>query len=159
MTPLAAWEAFKAGRKMVTLVAVLIAAATVYVWWQNAENNRLSLIAAADRICEASGVPFRPEGVPSREWGLTCLEKVRWLRDVESDLATESLTTAIDAMNTRAAKESADAARAATMARRTDERVQRMEQADAAVKDDIVGPSWAGSVNDLGGLRPALPAG
>lgn len=158
MNPAAAWEAFKAGRKLLTLVAVLVAAATVYVWWQTAEKNRTSLIAAADGICEAAGQPFRPQGVENRDWGLTCLERVRWLRRVETDLANESLNTAIDAMNDQAAKVNADASRAASMARRTDQRLQRMEQADAAVQDDIVGPSWAGSVNDLGGLRPAIPS-
>ncbi len=153
MNPLAIFDTLGKARKMLTLLAVVMAAATVYVWWQNAERNRLTLMAAADNICEAAGVPFRPEGVRHRDWGLACLTEVRRLSKVESDLQSASMTAAIQAMNERADLETRDAARAAEMARRTDQRVQNMEAADAAIEGDRAGPGWASALNELGGLR------
>jgi hypothetical protein len=140
-------------RKAATLGVMMLAAAFIYVWWQEAARDRASLIAATDGICEAAGEPFRPEGRPKREWGLSCIVAVRRLRQMETDLTRGSLTAAIDAMEARAGKEATDAALAREAAMRTDQRVQRMEAADAAVQDDITTGDWAAAVNELGGLR------
>ncbi len=140
-------------RKAITLVVVLGAAATIYVWWQNAENNRRSLIAAADGICEAAGSPFRPQGVKNSEWGLACLVEVRRLREVESQIAARSLDAMLADLERREGKEAADAALAAVLSKRTADAVLRMERADAAVEQDRVGGDWAAAVNELGGMR------
>lgn len=153
MTPAALLALWGSSRKILTLVAVLIAAATVYVWWQNAERDRDSLIAAADGICEAAGEPFRPQGARKREWGVACLAEVRRLHEVEAATISGSLDAAITAMETRAGKEATDAELARLAAQRTDLRVQQMEAADAAVANDRAGASWACSVNGVGGLR------
>lgn len=146
----AKWDAY---RKAATLVAVLVGAATVYVWWQAAAADKASLIAASDAICEASGSPFRPEGARKREWGSSCLTEVRRLRAIDVDLAKGNVETLLAEAERRAGKESVDAALAARMSERTAAAVQRMEAADAAVQDDVATGAWAGSVNELGGLR------
>lgn len=140
-------------RKALTLGAVLVAAATMYVWWQTDRADRLSLITAADNICEAAGAPFRPEGVSRRQWGQVCIAEVRRLRQLEADVTQGSLSAAIAAMEAREGKQATDAALAAAAALRTDQRLQNMEAADAAVQNDVTTGAWAGSVNDLGGLR------
>lgn len=147
---LAFWQAH---RKLLTGLALLIAAAALWALWQTAERNRESLIGAADRICEASGAPFRPDGVARREWGLACLDEVRALRAFKAETVSGSLDVALEAMERRQGKEAADAALAAALARRNQETLERMEAADAAVEGDQVGGPWACAVNDLAGLR------
>lgn len=144
-------------RKMLTLVAVLVGAATVYVWWQAADRDRASLIAASDAICAASGVAFRGEGQKRREWGVDCLHEVTRLRAVDVDLAKGNVEALLAEAERRAGKESVDAALAARMSERTAAAVLRMEAADAAVQDDVATGAWAGSVNDLAGLRNGRP--
>lgn len=147
---LAHWNAY---RKLATLAAVIVAAAALYVWWQNAARDRDSLIAAADTICAAAGPEFRPEGVDKRQWGAACLDEVRRLRAVDVDLAKGNVEALLAEAERRAGKESVDAALAAEMSKRTAEAVEQMEAANAAVEDDRVGPGWAAAVNELGGLR------
>lgn len=140
-------------RKLLTAFALLLATAAMWVAWREAERHRESLTAAADRICEASGVAFRPEGVTRRDWGLACLQKVRDLRGFKDETISGSLDVALDAMERQQGREAADAALAAAMARRNQETLERMEAADAAVEGDRVGGEWACAVNDLAGLR------
>jgi len=153
MSPLAAWELLKHGRKWLTLLAVLIAAATVYVWWQAAARDRDSLIAAADNICAASGASFRPEKVKPEAWGKACLAEVTRLRAFELGVANASAAELIEAMERRDGKAATDAALAAEFARRTNQHLLEMEKADAAVQGDRVGGDWAVGLNNLGRLR------
>lgn len=140
-------------RKLLTLVMVMVGAVVMYLFWQEAERNRLSLIAAADGICEAGGQPFRPADVKSPEWGVACLDQVRHLRAVQDAIKDGSIAAMLADLERREGKEAADAALAAVLSKRTADAVLRMEQADAAVEQDQVGGDWAAAVNELGGLR------
>lgn len=147
-------------RQLLTLLAVLVAAASIYVWWQAAERDRASLISAADNICEASGAPFRTEVVdgevrdlPKKRWGVACLAEVRRLQAVESQVTTASLDALLADLAEREGKEAVDAALAARMSKQAADAVARMEAADAAVENDQIGPGWVCALNDLGGLH------
>jgi len=147
-------EGVKAGRKLLTLLAVMGVAGGLYVWGESATRDRDSLTRWGDQACEAAASPFRPKGVKKRQWGAACLIEIRRLAQVERDLKQGSLDALLDDLERREGKEAADAALAAAMSKRTAEVVARMEAADAAVQeDDRVGAGWAAAVNELGGLR------
>lgn len=142
-------------RALIALLLVAALAATAYAFWKKAEADRNSLIRAADNICAATGPdwPFRPEGVEKRQWGVTCLERVRHLARFERDTVAGSLDVALEHIERQQGREAADAALARIYSQRAALALENMEAADAAVQDDVVGPGWAAGVNDLGGLR------
>ena len=153
MSPLAAIEALKAGRKLLTLLAVASAAGGLYVWGETARRDRDGLIVWSDLTCTAAGSEFRPADAKKRQWGVACLAEVKRLVDVEQALKTQNIVTLLADLERREGKEAADATLAAAMAQRTADAVARMEAADAAVQGDRVGSGWAAAVNELGGLR------
>lgn len=153
MSPLAAIEALKAGRKLLTLLAVASAAGGLYVWGETARRDRDALIVWSDLTCTAAGSEFRPAAAKKRQWGVACLAEVKRLVDLEQALKTQNIVTLLADLERREGKEAADAALAAAMAQRTADAVARMEAADAAVQGDRVGSDWAAAVNELGGLR------
>lgn len=150
----------KSARTFLTLAVVLVAAATLYVWWQGAETARLKALAErndlwsrAVNICEAAGLPFSPTGTQRPDAGVACLQTVRELRAFRRETVTGSLDVALAAIERQRGKEAADAALALAYGQRASEALSRMEAADAAVEDDRVGGGWAAAVNELGGLR------
>lgn len=154
MTPAEAMAAIRAGRKMLTLLAVMGVAGGLYVWGETARRDRDQLAVWGDLTCTAAGSEFRPAKVKKRQWGVACLAEVRRLGRIEGDLAKGSADALIAALDERMGKEAADAALAAVMSKRAADAAARMEAADAAVQeDDRVGAGWACAVNDLGGLR------
>lgn len=153
MTPAAAIEALRAGRKMLTLLAVASAAAGLYVWGETGRRDRDALIVWGDLTCAAAGSEFRPDEVKKRQWGVACLAEVKRLVEVEKALKAQNLETLLADLERREGKEAADAALAAVMSQRAADAVARMEAADAAVEGDRVGSDWAAAVNELGGLR------
>jgi len=147
-------------RQWLTLLAVLIAAATIYVWWQRAEAGRLDLIARADGICEAAGTPFRTALIKGRtvtlrqkHWGVACLAEARRLNAIPDQLNAASLDAMLEDLERREGREAVDAALANRQSKRAADAVARMEAADAAVLDDKTTGAWAGAVNDAAGLR------
>ncbi|WP_436355687.1 hypothetical protein [Brevundimonas sp. CEF1] len=153
MTPAAAIEALKAGRKMLTLLVVASAAAGLYVWGETARRDRDALIVWSDLTCTAAGSEFRPAETKKRQWGVACLAEVKRLAAVEEAVKTQNLEALLADLERREGKEAADAALAAVMSQRAADAVVRMEAADAAVEGDRVGSDWAAAVNELGGLR------
>jgi hypothetical protein len=160
MSPLSAVlalpAAFHAGRKLLTLLLVLVAAATIYVQWQVAEHEKRDLKTRAERICAATAgatpaVPF--VNGKRGDWGVACLDRVSQLALFRAQTVEGSLSEAIKDLDARNGKQSTDAALAAAYAARTNDTLKRMEEADAAIQNDRVGPGWAAAVNDLGGLR------
>lgn len=145
--------ALHAGRKMLTLLAVLAVAASIYVWLQAAKADRAQLLAQAREICTAAGVPFQPDGAKQADWGKACQGRVTYLASFRAQTVEGSLTDALAAMEARDGKQATDAALAAAMSKRTATAVENMEAANAAVQGDVVGPGWACAVNELAGLR------
>lgn len=161
MPPIASLIAgIKSARTFLTLAVVLVAAATLYVWWQGAETARLKALAErndlwsrAVNLCEAAGMPFSPTGTARENAGVACLQTVRELRAFQGETVTGSLDAALAAIERQRGKETADAALALAYGQRAADALSRMEAADAAVEDDRVGGGWAAAVNELGGLR------
>lgn len=149
----AAIEAIKAGRKLLTLLAVMVVAGGLYVWGEKARRDRDGLIVWADLACTAAEAEFRPEGAKKRQWGAACLAEVKRLTEVEAQVKQRSLDALLNDLERREDKDAADAALAAVLSKRTVAAVERMEAADAAVEGDRVGGGWAAAVNELGGLR------
>lgn len=146
-------ETLKAGRKLLTLLAVMGVAGGLYVWGERAARDRDSLTVWSDLACTAAGAEFRPEGVKKRQWGAACLAEIKRLAEVEAQVKQGSLDALLADLERREGKEAADAALAAVLSKRTVEAVERMEAADAAVEGDRVDGGWAAAVNELGGLR------
>ncbi len=144
---------FRANRRFLTLLVLLIGAATVYFWLEKAKGDRALLLSQAREICATVNVPFQPEGSRQKDWGRLCNRRVAELVDYQDKVQSGSLDAMLADLERREGKQAADAALAAVYAKRATDALTRMEAADAAVKDDRVGGDWAAAVNDLAGLR------
>lgn len=144
---------FRANRRFLTLLVLLIGAATVYFWLEKAKGDRALLLSQAREICATVNVPFQPEGSRQKDWGRLCNKRVAELVDYQDKVQSGSLDAMLADLERREGKQAADAALAAVYAKRATDALTRMEAADAAVKDDRVGGDWAAAVNDLAGLR------
>lgn len=158
MSGIFAW--LKLHRLGTTLFVVMAVCGAFYVQWQlnaaeraRAELDRATLISAADRICEAVNVPFRPEGVRPAEWGTACLIEARRVGRIESDLNAGTADALLQGLDARMGKEAADALLAAAYAKRAAEAVEDLEKANAAIEGDVATGAWAGAINDAAGLR------
>lgn len=144
---------FRANRRFLTLLVLLIGAATVYFWLEKAKGDRALLLSQAREICATVNVPFQPEGSRQKDWGRLCNRRVAELVDYQDKVQSGSLDAMLADLERREGKQAADAALAAVYAKRATDALTRMEAADAAIKDDRVGGGWAAAVNELGGLR------
>ncbi|MBU1522122.1 MAG: hypothetical protein KJ728_11955 [Alphaproteobacteria bacterium] len=150
---LTALALFRANRRFLTLLVLLIGAATVYFWLEKAKADRDLLLVQAREICATVNVPFQPEGSRQKDWGRLCNKRVAELVDYQDKVQSGSLDAMLADIERREGKQAADAALAAVYAKRATDALTRMEAADAAVQDDHVGGDWAAAVNDLAGLR------
>lgn len=114
--------------------------------------DRNAVVTWADKACLASGSSFAAPKAKDR--GAACLKAIQALQAFKVDALASSNSALLDHVNDQAAKQSTDATAARRAAERTLAATQRMEKADAAVEGDRVGGDWAGSFNDLAGLRP-----
>lgn len=158
MSALFAW--LKLHRLGTTLFVVMAVCAAFYVQWQTAATaaaraatDRETLIGAADRICEAVNMPFRPDGVKRPQWGVACLNEARRVGRIESDLNAGTADALLQGLDARMGREAADALLAAAYAKRAAEAVEDLEKANAAVEGDVATGAWAGAINDAAGLR------
>lgn len=150
----------KLHRLPATLLLVMAVCGAFYVQWQTASlaaakaaADRESLIGAADRICEAVNMPFRPEGVIRTDWGVACLHEARRVGRIESDLNAGTADALLQGLDARLGKEAADALLAAAYAKRAAEAAEELEKANAAIEGDLATGAWAGAINDAAGLR------
>lgn len=152
MTFAAAWAAVQSARKIITLAAVLVSAAAIYVWGESGHRDARSVSAWARLTCSAAGQEFQ-EGGHKRQWGTSCHAEVQRLGQLERDLQSGSLEALLAEVERRDGKQAADMALATAWARRAAQAAERMEQVDGAVSEDHVDGRWACAVNDLGGMR------
>lgn len=150
---LAALALFRANRRFLTLLVLLIGAAAAYFWLEKAKADRALLLTQAREICATANVPFQPEGSRQKDWGRLCNKRVADLVDYQDKVQSGSLDAMLADLERREGKQAADAALAAVYAKRATDALTRMEAADAAVENDHVGGDWAAAVNDLAGLR------
>lgn len=150
---LTALALFRANRRFLTLLVLLIGAAAAYFWLEKAKADRALLLIQAREICATVNVPFQPEGSRQKDWGRLCNRRVAELVDYQDKVQSGSLDAMLADLERREGKQAADAALAAVYAKRATDALTRMEAADAAVENDHVGGDWAAAVNDLAGLR------
>lgn len=143
-----------------TLFLIMAVCGAFYVQWQlsataaaRAAADRASLIAFGDMVCEAINAPFRPEGVKRPMWGAACLIEARRVGALESDLNAGTAEALLQGLDQRMGKEATDALLAAAYAKRAADAADRLENANAAVQDDVATGAWAGAINDRAGLR------
>lgn len=115
------------------------------------------LIVKGDRICDAAGVLFRPEGSKFEAWGGECLTRVRYLAKFEFDALKASHTAMQQAMAETAEKSARHQRQLQINTTRRQQAREAMEVEDAKVVGDEVGGSWFARLNRSAGLRP--PAG
>lgn len=161
---IAAFLAFiGANRKMLTLVLALAIGAGFYVQWQaaaieraNAATNAARLLGYSDTVCAALGVVAPAESAAKAErdgWATLCLAEAQRLGAIEEDLAEGTAESLLAGLDARLGQEAADALLAAALAKRAAEAAERLENANAAVENDVATGAWAGAINDAAGLR------
>lgn len=152
-----------ANRRMLTLLLALGIGAAFYVQWQaaaldrsRAATNAANLLGYSDTVCAALGVvaPAKTAGKADRDrWATACLAEAQRLGAIEEDLAQGTADSLLSGLDARMGKEQADALLAAALAKRAAEAAERLEDANAAVENDVARGAWAGAINDAAGLR------
>lgn len=170
MTALIALRAWVIGEsRWLTLFAVAIAGAWLYVQFGHVSADRDRFRQWAEVTCAAAGQPFAAStsavtdaaGKPvmlARAAGELCRRKVGDLAAFRADTARETAETLAAAMRAQAERQTTDtaAARAAALAAR--DAAFAMEKADAeAERRNLVDHEWFRAVNGVAGLR-APPA-
>lgn len=116
-------------------------------------KDRDSLAQWGDVTCAPTLNPFREKD--RKNWGAKCQAAVIELAGFKAATikASNDLRTAAETAQRAADEADTKVLRVATERRRRAE--QRLEKANAEIKEDRVGPQWFDAISDFAGLRPS----
>jgi hypothetical protein len=140
-------------RQFLTLVGVSVAAAALFAWGAAGHHQRDQLQAWATTRCAAAGEAYAP-AMPKGEPGQACATRIDQLAKFERDTNSQTAGVLLGALSDQTRKSNVDAAKTRTAAEAAAAATKRMEAANAAVQDDLVGGAWFGALNQSAGLRP-----
>ena len=137
-------------RADLTLLAVAVAAAGLWVAYASTKAELIETTHRAERICAAAGNAYQPaKGKP----GEACARAVTRLARFKSEAQSQTNEALLAAMHVREAKQARDTAEREA---RLDARLaalSAMHTAEEQIHDDQVSGSWFAALNRLAGLR------
>lgn len=147
-----AWAAFASRREWLTLLAVALAGAALYVAFERVRHDRDAWAQAAATSCFAAGAD-RDEATAALQRDRACLDRITTLAAFRRDSDAETARLLAQEAERRASSSAADAAHAGADAQAARAAANRMEEENGKIRDDRVGPGWFDALNHVAGLR------
>lgn len=137
-------------RADLTLLAVALAAAGLWVAYASTKAELTETIHRAERICAAAGSAYQPaEGKP----GEACARQVARLAAFKSEAQDKTNETLLAALHAREEKQTRDAERRQARLESRLAALSAMHTAEDNIRDDQISGSWFAALNRLAGLR------
>jgi len=137
-------------RADLTLLAVALAAAGLWVAYASTKAELTETTLRAEQICAAAGSAYQPAtGKP----GEACARQVTRLTAFKSEAQDKTNEALLAAMHAREEKQARDAERRQARLESRLAALSAMHTAEEEVHDDQVTGSWFAALNRLAGLR------
>jgi hypothetical protein len=147
-------SAIASRRDWLTLLAVALVGAGLYVAFERVRHDRDAWAQAAATSCFAAGAA-RKEATAALRRDRACLDRITALAAFRRDAEAATARLLAEEAQRRERASAADAAHAGADARAARDAATKMEEENAKVRDDQVGPGWFDALNHVAGLRGA----
>ena len=137
-------------RADLTLLAVALAAAGLWVAYASTKAELTATTLRAEQICAAAGSEYQPaSGKP----GEACARQVTRLAAFKAEAQDKTNETLLAALHAREEKQARDAERRQARLESRLAALSAMQNAEDDIRDDQVASDWFAALNRLAGLR------